>query len=257
MPRFNRNFIFLGVAIVLGVLASFLAVRYVNKQVANRTQAPAEHTVKVVVPVRDLPKGAILQQSDIAARDVPADFVPGNAITPADYNAYLGQILRAPLTHGAPIPASAMENLADHFSSVIRPGDVAYTIQVNASNSVSGMIAPGDRVDILLLTGRDEQVRSQPLLNNVLVVATGQRAQGVSASDAENTHSYSNMTLELSPRDAQRVGIARKVGDLGVLLRNAGNVEPFGLKALTGRDVLGMSRRAHHRGVIFIIGGKG
>lgn len=257
MARINRNFIFLGVAVLLGILASLMAVHYINSQVAARTQqakTPAPETRTVVVPVKDLLKGATLTQEDIASRDVPVDFTPADALTPDNYAPYIGQTLRAPLTHGAPIPASAIELVADHFSNIINPSDVAYSIQVDDTNSVSGLIVPGDHIDILLLTSGNDTTDIRPLLGNVLVLATGKRAKGVQGSDKEGDNSYSNVTLEVTPVDAQRIGMAMKVGELRVLLRPPGSHQPFDLNLLSKQDLLRMGRRVKRSGVEFIIG---
>ncbi len=259
MPKVNRNLLYLGIAILLGAAASFMAVHYVNKQVAARTRVVTPQTRQMVVPVRDLAQGISLSQDDIAVRDVPVDFVPADALTPDNYQKYLGQVLRSPLTHGSPIASSAIDLLTDHFSNVIEPGHVAYSIQVDQTNSVSGLIVPGDRIDILLLTvGGDGDELIRPLLGNVLVLATGQQAKGV-RSEGVDSKSYSNITLELMPLDAQRMGMALKLGELRVMLRNADSQEPFDLRTLTRADLLQLSRPARQAGsgIQFIIGGKG
>ncbi len=258
MPKINRNLLYLGVAILLGVAASFLAVHYVNKQVAERTNVVSPKTQQVIVPVRDMKKGETLSQADIAVRDVPRDFVSVGALTPDNYEKYLGQVLRSPLTHGAPIDGSAIDLVVDHFSNVIEPGHVAYSIQVDQTNSVSGLIVPGDHIDILLLTTDDKHERIRPLLDRVLVLATGHQAKGVRPNSEEGNNSYSNITLELSPRDAQRIGMALKVGQLRVMLRNADSREPFDLSTLTRDDLLRLTHGARRgSGIQFIIGGKG
>ena len=256
MPVVNRNFIYLGVAVLLGILASFMAVHYVNKQVAERTRTTPEQTVQVVVPVHDLKSGDTLQPDDVAARDVPAEFVPADALTADSYNAYMGQVLRSPLAQGAPIPASAVETVAEHFSNIIKPGNVAYTVQVDETSSVSGLIVPGDHVDLLLLTEDGDNARIRPLMGDVLVLATGRKAKGVRSSGDESS-GYSNITLELAPEKAQRVGMAMQVGELRVLLRPPGSKEPFNLKLLSKADLLRLGRPARGTGIQFIIGGNG
>jgi pilus assembly protein CpaB len=257
MPAVNRNFLYLGGAILLGVVASFMAVHYINNQVAARTRTTPTETRQVVVPVRDLEKGASISKDDIAVRDVPAEFIPADALTPDNYESYLGQVLRSPLTHGAPISSSAVDLVTDHFSNVIDPGKVAYSIQVDESNSVSGLIVPGDHLDILLLMSGEGRDQIRPLLGDVPVLATGKRAKGVrsDAKDGDND-TYSNITLGLAPDDAQRLGMAMKVGELRVLLRPAGNRQPFDLKTLSKADLLRMGRPVHEgSGIQFIIGG--
>lgn len=256
LPPINRNLIFLGGAILLGVVASFMAVHYINNQVAARTRTTPTETRQVVVPVHDLEKGASISQDDIAVRDVPAEFVPADALTPENYEDYLGQVLRVPLAQGAPINGSAVDRVTDHFSNVIEPGKVAYSIQVDESNSVSGLIVPGDHLDILLLLSGDGSEQIRPLLADVPVLATGKRAKGVRSSNPDGDDgSYSNITLGLAPSDAQRLGMAMKVGELRVMLRPAGNQQPFDLKTLSKAELLRLGRPVHGNGIQFIIGG--
>lgn len=256
LPPINRNFLFLGGAILLGVAASLMTVRYINNQVAARTHTTPTEMRQVVVPVRDLDKGASLTQQDIASREVPAEFVPADAVTPANYQEYLGQVLRAPLVHGAPISGSAVDRVTDHFSNLIEPDQVAYSIQVDESNSVSGLIVPGDHLDILLLVTGDGAEQIRPLLGDVPVLATGKRAKGLRGDGKNEDAGYSNITLGLAPGDAQRLGMAMKVGELRVMLRAAGDQSAFDLKALSKAELLRYGRPVRGSGIEFIIGGR-
>ena len=257
IPAINRNFLYLGGAILLGIVASFMTVHYINNQVAVRTRTTPAEMRQVVVPVRDLDKGASLTQQDIASRDVPAEFVPADAVTPDNYQDYLGQVLRAPLLHGAPISGSAVDRVTDHFSNLIDPGKVAYSIQVDESNSVSGLIVPGDHLDILLLMSGDGTDQIRPLLSDVPVLATGRIAKGLRGDGKGDDATYSNITLGLPPKDAQRLGMAMKVGELRVMLRAVGNQEAFDLKTLSKADLLRYGRPVRGNGIQFIIGGNG
>ena len=254
----NRNVIYLLVAVGLGLLASFMAVQYINKQVAVRTPVDHTETVSVVVPVHPMQRGDILKREDISSRDVPTTFVPSDVVTPDTYETFLGQVLRSPLAQGAPLSASAVDLVADHFSNVINKGDVAYTIQVDDTNSVSGLMVPGDHVDILLMVTDPPGVRIMPLQSDVMVLATGHRAKGVQNADSGSADNYSNVTLELTPADAQRVAIAGKSGELRLMLRHAGNDQPFNLRSLSKEDLLHTGTSNHKStGVEFIIGGRG
>ena len=251
----NRNAVYLLVAVGLGGLASLMAVHYINQQVAVRTPRDAE-TTTVVVPVHPMQKGDILKQEDIASRNVPVAFVPADAITPDTYESFVGQVLRAPVAQGAPLSASAVDLIVDHFSNVISKGDVAYTIQVDDTNSVSGLMVPGDHVDILLMVTDQTSVKIIPLQSNVLVLATGHHAKGVRNTDSNAADNFSDVTLELAPQEAQRVAIASKSGELRLMLRQAGNNQPFNLRALSKQDLL---KVGPHKGsgVEYIVGGRG
>ncbi|MGX9721504.1 Flp pilus assembly protein CpaB [Stenotrophomonas acidaminiphila] len=254
----NRNIIFILVALALGGLAAMLAVNYVQKTVAERTRDDGE-TVVVAVPKQNLEQGMQITSDDLAARPVPVDLVPADAITPDNYDQYVGRVLRAPLAKGAPVPGAALVPLYDQFSSVIKSGNVAYTMSVDETNSISGMVAPGDHVDILLTV--DEEgggARVLPLLENINVLATGTRI-GEQPADEENP-GYSNITLELAPREAERLTVASKAGGLRVMLRHNEDSESFGLGGLTQKQLLQKGKESsgsQGSGVHFIIGGKG
>lgn len=149
----NRNLIFF---VVLGVLASLLAVKYVDNQVAALTPAEA-WTRPLVVPVRDIEKGQVINEDDLSVRNVPVDLAPADVVSPDDYGQYIGQQLRGPVAKGVPLSMSSLNLVADHFSNIINPGDVATTISVDDDNSVSGLIVPGDHVDILMMVTSDDE----------------------------------------------------------------------------------------------------
>jgi pilus assembly protein CpaB len=113
---------------------------------------------------------------------------------------------------------------------------------------------PGDHVDILLVV-TDPNSRIMPLESNVLVLATGHHAKGVHNADSEDRN-YSNVTLELTPQQAQRVAIAGKSGELRLMLREPGNNQPFNLHSLSKQELLRTGVQGPP-GVEFIIGGRG
>jgi pilus assembly protein CpaB len=256
MARVNRNLMFLLIAAGLGVLASVMTVQYIKRQVIARTPVDRTQFVSVVVPVHPLQKGDVLKQADIAARNVPVAFVPADAVTPDNYETYLGQVLRAPVAKGAPLSASAVDLIVDHFSNIINQGDVAYTIQVDDTNSASGLMVPGDHVDILLVV-TDPNSRIMPLESDVLVLATGHHARGVQTADSSEARNYSNVTLELTPQQAQRVAMAGKSGELRLMLREPGNDQPFNLRSLSKQELLRIRDPLKSPAVEFIIGGRG
>lgn len=265
MPKINRNFVYMGGAIVLGVVAALMAVNYVQQQVAARTAQVLTAGVEVIVPNRDFAIGETIGEDDFSLREVPEDFIPADAITPADYTQYVGRMVRAPIREGAPLSASALVPLYDQFSRVIKAGMVGYTLPVDENNSVSGMVAPGDRVDVLLTFDGDSTAAegaakkaksgSQvvPLLENILVLATGGRVGDTPTTDA--TAGYSNITLELEPGQAEQVTVAQKAGQLRLLLRHKGDDSPFYLNGLTQAGLL-QAYQGGGDGVEYIYGGK-
>lgn len=258
MATVNRNFLYIAVAALLGLVAAVSAVGYIRSEVDQRTRSEATETLPVAVPKRDMEIGTVIQEADLAVREVPADFVPADAVTPDNYASMMGRVLRAPVREGAPLAGAALVPLYDRFSGVIAEGRVGYSLQVDETNSVSGMVAPGDHVDILLSVEQDGGVtRVLPLLEEIKVLATGTRV-GEELADAEGGLGYSTMTLELLPTQAERLTVADRAGELRVLLRQREDDTAFGLDGLTENELLRgapQAVRSGPRGVEFIIGG--
>ena len=266
MPKINRNVLTMAAAIVLGLAAALVAVSYVQRQVDARTARAGSAEVEIAVANRDFAIGETMLDGDFASRPVPADFVPADAITPDNYLQYAGRMVRAPIRQGAPLSASALVPLHDQFSRVLKAGTVGYTLPVDETNSVSGMVAPGDRVDVLLTFdgdsaeanaggGKGNKQGSQvvPLLENILVLATGGRVGDTPVTD--DSAGYANVTLELEPAQAEKLTVAQKAGQLRLLLRSKDDDSPFYLDGLTQAGLL-QAYQGGADGVEYIIGGK-
>lgn len=261
LPKLNKNVLFIGGAILLGLMAALLSVSYVQKRVDEATNAAARPSVpetRVVVSKRDLAIGEMVGPDDFLARAVPLDFIPADAISPEEYGKFVGRLVRAPIKRGAPVSASALVPLHDRFSRVIVPGKVGYTLSVSENNSISGMIAPGDAVDILLhyeadSARQDVGERVVPLLQNIVVLATGQKIHDV--VEASNAGGFSSVTLELDPEQAEKLTVGQAMGSLRVLLRNVEDGTPFGLRGLTERALEATFGQGGSDSVEYIIGG--
>lgn len=275
-PKISRNYLYIGIALVMALLAALIAVNYVQTTVAERTQ-DNRRMIEVAVPLADMPQGAIVQAGDLAVRSVPAEFAPADAVTPDNHTEFEGRMLRSPARGGAPLSASALVPLNEHFSSLIPQGKVAYTLSVDENNSISGMLVPGDLIDILFVKDKDGDAaaaragaRVLPLLQQVRVLATGtrigERIAREGQPDAE-AQGFSSVTLELDQAQAKSLVIASQVGALRVLLRDAKDRSPGPAQGLSEREWLrslgvsdvapgGTAPARGHR-IEFIIGGRG
>ncbi len=265
-PNISRNLLYIIIAVVMAILAALIAVRYVQKQVDERTRDDRE-MVQVAVPVDDMPQGAIIAAGDLASRSVPAELAPADAVTPENHADYEGRMLRAPVRGGAPLSAAALVPLYDQFSKVIPQGKVAYTLSVDENNSVSGMIAPGDLIDILFMKdgeqGTATGVEVLPLLSQIKVLATGSRVGEKVTPEGEaddEAQGFSSVTLELDHRQANQLAVASKAGNLRVLLRELHDTSPGSASGLSENELLqslGAGGARGSSGIEFIIGGKG
>ena len=222
----NRSVVLLLAALTLGGLSAFGVKRFIERQVAEVEARGKGKLVRVIVPKEDLPKGTALTSAAVASRDVPADWAHSNAITPQQFDRVENQKLAYPAARGEMILWSMLEGQrAPSFSARLPAGRRAITVPVDEVNSISGMLQPGDRIDLMVSARKDNRAYMFPLLQNVVVLATG--SQAVAAGDTSGKEagrrSYTTITLDASPQDAQRVLAAREVGKLAALLRSPGD----------------------------------
>lgn len=259
----NRSWLLLGVALVLGGLSAYGVKRYIEQHVEDiEARSRGQKMVKVVVPKEDMPKGATLSSAAVAVREVPADWAHSNAITPAQFDRVEGQALAYPAASGEMILWAMLEGQrAPSFSTRLPTGQRAITVPVDEVNSISGLIQPGDRIDLVVSARRESKTYLFPLLQNVIILATGSQAIPVAGWDGkENTkRTFTTITLEATPEDARRVLAAREVGKLAAMLRAPGDnaltpksrTDAFALLGLGGTG------GGESRGVPVVYGGRG
>ncbi len=126
-------------------------------------------------------------------------------------------VLAHSLRRGDPILRSHLAPLkAAPPSSRVPAGRRAITIPVDDINSLSGMLQAGD---LLIFTFRSNMAARQitaPLLQGVLVLATGREGGGEEAA----TGAFSTITLDAGPEDAVKLVAARQAGRITAILRH-------------------------------------
>ncbi len=251
----HRNIVLFIAALACGAIAVFAGKGYLAEQLeAERARlAPKPSRMRdVIVARRDLGKGDVVSAETMALRSIPEEYVSGSAVLPEQFDGFEGMRLAASLRSGEQLVASAIiggDNLA--FSHRVKPGIRALTIAVDEVNSISGMLQPGDRID-LLFTARpplEGDGRSQlpeatvPLFEGLLVLATGRQVRaGVDERGA--ARSFSTVTVEVEPDHAQRLVVAQRAGKLTAVLRNPDDPQRMSRKAMDIRQLLGMGSPA-------------
>jgi pilus assembly protein CpaB len=225
----QRSWVLLALALVIGGISAFGVKRYIQGQMlAIEERDKAKQTLRVLVPKDDLKKGDEISTGSVAVRAVPVEWTHANAITEDQFDRVASQRLAFNATKGQMLLWSMLEGQrAPSFSTRLTSGRRAITVPVDEINSISGMLQPGDRIDLMVAAKRDSKSYLFALLQNVVVMATGSQAVPGGVVDGKETRrTYTTITLEASPEDAQRVLAAREVGKLAALLRSPGDTQP-------------------------------
>jgi pilus assembly protein CpaB len=212
----------LGVAVVLGLLAVFLANMFLS---GKERQAYAGGTTKVAVAAAPMAYGTDITPDKVRFVDYPNTSIPPGAFTNAAQLMPAGKkrVALLPISINEPILPGKISAIGQGASiaSLLPDGMRAATVRINDISGVAGFIQPNDSVDVLITRTMNDDRATQVtdvLLQNVRVMAIDQQAK-----NADGTPKVGRAaTLEVSPLDAQKLALAQQVGDLSLVLRKPG-----------------------------------
>ena len=258
LKRVPRNLIILAVASLFGLGAAWLAARYLEERATEielRQQGQMGHAV---VAKTDLAVGTPLTRDLVAVREVPVEWLHSSAITPEQFERAAGAVLAQPARGGEPLVWSQLEERRPAtLSAQLAPGRRATTIPVDETSSLSGLLRPGDRIDLLATVQRDHHHLTLPLLQGVRVLATGSRTRPGEDDGAGDLlgGSFGTLTLDLSEEEATRLVAARALARLTAVLRHPRDTSTAPLQRTDALALLGLAPPAREAGVPVIYGG--
>jgi pilus assembly protein CpaB len=219
----NRTLLIAAGALVAGGFAMFWV--YQDAYVAQATGGPR---VPVLVATRDIPFGEPMEASWLATRELPRNYVEERHLGAADLRRLIGVPLATGVREGEAIlrtDLSALSDLERTLSGDVPPGQRALSIRARPESSHAGMLRPGDRVDVLLVVAdarRPFEGTSVVVAQNLLVLAVGHRTISEWDDDRNRpTRNYNTqVNVEVDLEQAQRLTVARRQGQLRVVLRN-------------------------------------
>ncbi|GAB4369344.1 MAG: hypothetical protein Kow00114_29070 [Kiloniellaceae bacterium] len=227
-----RNVILIIAALLITAGTTFVARNWIASQRAQPVAAvqapPPPQGIQVLVAKVPLPTGAFIQPDQLRWQVWPDDDIPENYLTEEEttLEAYQGAVVRRGFTAGEPIIPMRVIRPGERgfLAAVLRPGFRAIAVRVNATSGVSGLVFPGDRIDIILThlitdrTGPDpiDRRASETVLENVRVLAIDQMID----ENAGQPSYADNFTLEVTPKQAEMLSVVRELGTLSISLRS-------------------------------------
>jgi pilus assembly protein CpaB len=227
------------VALLVGALVIAVVTAVMAKNMftgAGAPQANAAQAVptgpKVLVARKALPVGTIIDQESLTFQAWPKELIQNayylEGSPESDMSKLLGTVVRNPITAGQPITQGALVGPKDRgfLAAALGPGMRAVTVPVSTTSGVAGFVFPGDRVDVILtqeVTGGGEGPAlkvSETIVRNLRVLATDQRVDSKDEEGKTVVKTFSMVTVEATPRLAEKVAVAQSLGTLSLSLRS-------------------------------------
>jgi len=242
----NTLFLFVG-ALVAGIAAAFLGNQFINTKIEeHKANLDKQYeSIGIVVPNQDLRKGTVLDKSVLSVRNVPRSFIHKDTVMPEFVDDIISYQLVFPVNAGEALLLSHISKARGQgFSSLIEEGKRALTFPVDIIKSVSGMLRPGDRIDLLMTIEDNQTKKTLPLLTDVNILATGSQVDEEFNGNGEAIARYQTITLSVSSENASRIIHADQASTLSVILRSPGDEELGFQKAMTNDVLLGKQKKA-------------
>lgn len=219
--RIPRSAVLGALAVGTGLLAAgalAMHVRERERQIEDRARLDM---VERIVAARDLAAGTRLTPDDLAVRGFPARWVGGDTLPLNRLGELEGRVLGSAVRAGDALLSAHTVRPQPAFSAHLAPGRRAITLPVDQVNSLSGLLQPGDLIDLYVSFDHRRKRLTAPLLQGVLVLATGRETRTSEAGAEESA--YSTVTLDAAPEDVVKLVAARQAGTLTAILRHPGD----------------------------------
>ena len=201
----------------------------------QQTPPPVEEPEerRVLTAARSLAVGTLLAEEDLLAVAIGADMVRGWHIDveSLDRNELpYGYAVRERIAEGAAVSWSSIVGPRQRgfLAAVLKPGMRAITIRLGTGIRHSGLVDPGDRVDVVLTArsrdGGAQNVLARTILEDVRVLAIDRQIVRVAgtAGDGDEVEraEIATATLEVLPSQTSLLAMAEFDGELTLAVRS-------------------------------------
>ena len=225
-----RRIIVLLIAVIAAGGTAMYARSWIEGQqtiAAVAAPAPKEIEHEVLVADLDLPAGSFVKPQHLRWQQWPTDDVPDSYVLRGErtQDEMTGAVVRRGIVVGEPITDGAVVKPGERgfLAAVLNPGMRAVSVPITATSGNSGLIFPGDRIDLILthtlVTGQGEHRVSETVLKNIRIIAMGVETRD-DAEEGRANEKAKTATLEVTPAQAETVTLLTELGKLSLSLRS-------------------------------------
>jgi pilus assembly protein CpaB len=211
------------VSVVAALVGAGLLRLYVHRLEQEVAGGPS---VRALVLTRDVTSGTALTRDMLGIRDLPQAYLESRHVRAQDLDQVLGVALATAARASETLLWTDLASVRDParpVSSLVPEGMRAVSV-TRAASGMDELLAPGDRVDVLLVAERAGVAPgsgASRVAENLLVLAVGgdpgtpagRRARG-------GSRRRGLVTLSVTPEQSLQLAAAERAGSLRLVLRN-------------------------------------
>ncbi len=227
-------------AMLAGVALGVIWLREPAPQQAEQAQEQAATPrPSILVANRSITTGMLLTASDMRWKELAANQLPPpDAMVRGQIaeTEFVGAVSRRGFSAGEPLLQSELvkPDQGGFLAAVLAPAMRAVSVTVGAAESVAGLVAPGDRVDVILTQNFNDALVSPPrksvgetVLHDVRVIAVDQALSGAIQAKQQPAPPTvgaegripRTVTLEVTEQQAEKLLVALNLGKIELSMR--------------------------------------
>ena len=229
------------IVLIFGLFIAVGTVWSLKQRMAHPAGAPA--ATQVLVAASSIGAGQFVRSAthltfaNWPEENITEQMLTNQQVKLSDFD---GAVARRDVAKGEPIQKAMLvkPNEGGFMAAVLDPGKRAVSLAVDSTSGNAGFIFPGDFVDLILThsvqNGRSPVRASETFIENVRVLAVDQML-----TNPENKAVLAKtVTLEVSPKQAEEINVAKDLGKISLSLRSLANNHPDTAPIETLDDVL-------------------
>ncbi len=218
-----KSMVLLALALCCGLVASIGISQVLDR---NKDQAQAGPTQEIVVVLKDIKFGDTISVQNVKLESWPKEKVPPGAITKLDD--VLNRRPRITLYAGEPILEAKLIGADAGAAPEVPKGYRPVAVRVDEVSNSSGLILPGDTVDVLVFLTKNPGVgiyetTVRTILKKIKVFAVDQQFRREGGQ--EDLNKARTVQLIVTPADAELLTLAAETGKIKLVLRNPGDAD--------------------------------
>ena len=242
----------IAISLVIAVVGSVFLYKWIERQRGPKeiVQVQKTEAAPVAVAAGNLPWGTKLKPEMIKTVPYLKESLPtGYFSSTIDLK---DRVIVAPLKLNEAITEAKLAPTSvktGGVSSVLKPGMRAIAVKGDKIIGISGFINPGNRVDVIV-TVKDpgtKKIKSKIFLENLAVLATGTQIQTNEKGEPMPVDVY---TLEVTPKQAEKVALAASEGRLQFALRGVIDSEDARTNGITIPELLASQGWSEQRKIV-------
>lgn len=248
------------ISVILTGFALLLGYTYLQQEEA-KINSDLGTSEDVLVATKNIPQYQPIDATSVQPTPIPKKYVQPNYI--GNVKDLRDTVAAVPISYGETITTNKLIFIGEKtgLAPVISKGKRAIAIKANSMNSVSNLIKPGDRIDILavqtLTENNQNTSKVTTVLQDVFVLSVGadvytQVPMFVPATPkgfkciqpergGEVNQQFNNITIEVTPKEAQKI-VALSGADLFYTLRNSNDRSNEVITPTTDKEIFGIDK---------------